>query len=200
MSSTATATGRSYRRRSVAESAPPAASAARLIRLVVVLLVSALAWLVGFSSVLAARTVTGHRYEPHSTPEVDAAAVPLGRRWPGRTSSDRRRIADAAAGRDRHGRPQLAGHDAITVAERSPVLAVRQPTAIVLVDTAGVGLSTEPSIPKGCCWPTRPGRPAAAARGRRGRRGPARASCATRSPRIAARSSRPHRCWCWTPE
>ena len=63
----------------------------------------------------------------------------------------------------------------VTVVERRPLLAVRQPYGFLLVDKFGVGFQTSPSVPDGVSVvDANPRQPAAAHRPRRGGQGAAR--------------------------
>ena len=108
-------------------------------------------WLVGFSEVLAARkvAVSGlHRVDAASIRE--AAAVPLGvplirQDLPAIASrvSSLPKIESAKVSR------QWPDTVRITVAERRPVLGVRQPDSFVLVDARGVAFETSATLPTG---------------------------------------------------
>lgn len=116
-----------------------------------VVLVGVLVWLLTASSVLAARAVdvTGQR---ELTPDRvrEAAAVPLG-------VPLARQDVDAIARRVTT-LPQVASarverrwpHTvAVVVAEREPLLAIRQPDGFALVDALGVAYETRSQVPDG---------------------------------------------------
>ena len=131
------------------------ASRRRLVRGGVVGLVAALTlalgWLVTASPVLAARevTVTGQR-ELTADRVREAAAVPLGVPL---ARQDLDAIARRAAGL-----PQVATASverrwprtvAVSIVEREPVLAVRQPDGFLLIDGRGVAYETRTQVPPG---------------------------------------------------
>ena len=116
-----------------------------------VLLLAAAGWLVAFSSVLAARQVTVAGQHELTVAQVrTAAAVPLGRPLA-------RQDLDAIAARTA-ALPQVDAvrvvRDwpttvAVTVVERTPLLAVLQPDGYALVDGHGVAYEKSASIPEG---------------------------------------------------
>ncbi len=156
MSSTATATRPVEPPRPDAEAAPPNRPRRRgLIRLAVVLLVMALiagvVWLGYFSAALSAREVTVRGLHELSAEQLRAAAVvPLGRPM---MRQDVHAIAVRAA--------SLPGVQSasvvrdwpntikITVVERRPLLALRQPGGYLIVDKFGVGYQMKPFVPDG---------------------------------------------------
>jgi cell division protein FtsQ len=108
-------------------------------------------WVVGMSSLLAARVVRVTGVQTLTTAEVrEAAQVPLG-------TPLARQDLDGIA----HRVSRLALVSSVTVSrhwprtisvqvtERTPVLAVRQPEGFVLVDTGGVRFRTVPAVPAG---------------------------------------------------
>jgi cell division protein FtsQ len=131
------------------------ASRRRVLTALVVLgaavLAAVLLWLVAGSSVFAARqvTVTGQR-ELTAEQVQEAVAVPLG-------VPLLRQDLDAIAQRALT-LPQVASASvvrdwprtvAVTVTEREPLLAIRQPDGFALVDARGVAYETRPSVPAG---------------------------------------------------
>ena len=131
------------------------ASRRRILTALVVLgaavLAAVLLWLVAASSVFAARqvTVTGQR-ELTAEQVQEAVAVPLG-------VPLLRQDLDAIAQRALT-LPQVASASvvrdwprtvAVTVTEREPLLAIRQPDGFALVDARGVAYETRPSVPAG---------------------------------------------------
>ena len=119
--------------------------------LLVLALLATGGWLVGFSSVLAARTVRVTGFRTLSADEVRTAArVPLG-------VPLARQDVDAIATRVH----ALRVVDSVTVSrtwpttvsiavtERTPVLAVRQPDGFVLIDASGTWYLTVPTVPAG---------------------------------------------------
>ena len=122
-----------------------------LVVLLVLALLATGGWLVGFSSVLAARTVRVTGSRTLSADEVRTAArVPLG-------VPLARQDVDAIANRVH----ALRVVDSVTVSrtwpttvsiavtERTPVLAVRQPDGFVLIDATGTWYLTVPTVPAG---------------------------------------------------
>ncbi|MDQ1483313.1 MAG: cell division protein FtsQ, partial [Actinomycetota bacterium] len=106
-------------------------------------------WLVGFSSALAARRVDVRGVRTLSPTDVRAAAqVPLG-------TPLARQDVDAIAGRVAGLKPvqrvqvtrQWPETIRITVQERTPVLAVRQPDGFLLVDATGYPYLTVTQVP-----------------------------------------------------
>jgi cell division protein FtsQ len=124
--------------------------AAGVAALVVVVL-GVLAWLVLASSVLAAREVTVLGQRELSEARVrDAVAVPLG-------VPLARQDVDAIAQRATT-LPQVASATVerrwphtveVTVVEREPLLAIRQPAGFALVDARGVAYETRAAVPDG---------------------------------------------------
>ncbi|MET0692570.1 MAG: FtsQ-type POTRA domain-containing protein [Propionibacteriaceae bacterium] len=122
-----------------------------LIVLAVLIALAAAGWLVGFSSVLATRQVNVVGAGTLTPAEVRAAAqVPLGLPLI-------RQDLDGAAARVATLKPvrvanvkrQWPHSIIVTVQERSPTLAIRQPDGFLLVDAEGVGYLTVSSLPKG---------------------------------------------------
>jgi len=124
----------------------------RLLVLVLVLaLVGAGVWLVGFSSVLAARTVSVTGARTVTADEVRAAAqVPLGRPLArqnvGAISNRVRSIRVVRSVSVTRTWPRTIS---IAVAERVPVLAVRQANGFLLIDATGTWYLTAPTVPSG---------------------------------------------------
>ena len=127
----------------------------RWLRLLLALVVLALAvtagWLVGFSSVLAAHRVQVTGTDVLTQDQVRSVAqVPLG------TPLARQ---DVDAVRARVAALPLVSTVTVTrkwpttvlvaVRERTPVLAVRQPAGLLLVDRSGVGYQTVAAVPEG---------------------------------------------------
>jgi len=156
MSSTATATRPVEPPRPDAEAAPPNRPRRRgLIRLAVVLLVMVLiagvVWLGFFSAALSARAVTVRGLHELSAEQVRAAAVvPLGRPML-RQDIDAiaARAASLPAVQSASVVRDFPNTIAITVVERRPLLAVRQPDGFLLVDKFGVGYQLKPFAPDG---------------------------------------------------
>ncbi len=126
-----------------------------LVRLAVVLLVMALiagvVWLGFFSAALSARAVTVRGLHELSAEQVRAAAVvPLGRPM---LRQDLDAIAARAASLPAVQSASVArdwpNTITITVVERRPLLAVRQPDGFLLVDKFGVGYQLKPFVPDG---------------------------------------------------
>jgi cell division protein FtsQ len=122
-----------------------------LVVLAAVVVAAVLLWLVAASSVFAARqvSVTGQR-ELTAEQVQEAAAVPLG-------VPLLRQDLDAIAQRATT-LPQVASAQvvrdwprtvAVTVTEREPLLAIRQPDGFALVDARGVAYETRPAVPAG---------------------------------------------------
>ena len=135
--------------------APPRPRRRRWVRVLVVLLVVALlatgGWLVGFSSVLAARTVSVTGVRTLSADEVRTAArvplgVPLARQNVGAIGSRVRTIRVVSSVTVTRTWPRTVS---IVVTERTPVLAVRQPDGFVLIDATGTWYLTVPTVPAG---------------------------------------------------
>lgn len=127
----------------------------RWVRVVVALLVLALlaglGWLVGFSSVLAARQVAVTGVKTLTADQVRAAAqVPLG-------APLARQDVGAIAGRVETLRlvksvrvTRTWPHTiSVSVQERTPVLAVRQANGFLVIDTSGTWFLTVPTVPAG---------------------------------------------------
>ncbi|WP_375423106.1 cell division protein FtsQ/DivIB [uncultured Friedmanniella sp.] len=119
--------------------------------LVLVLLLAVAGWLVGFSSVLAARTVTVSGQHHVTAAEVrTAAAVPLGVPL---ARQDLDAVAQRVATLPRvdsvHVVRDWPHTVAVSVVERRPLLAVPQPDGYALVDGHGVAYETSSSIPDG---------------------------------------------------
>ena len=156
MSSTATATRPVEPPPPDAEPAPPIRPRRRgLIRLAVVLLVMALiagvVWLGYFSAALSARAVTVRGLHELSAEQVRAAAVvPLGRPM---MRQDVHAIAVRAASLPGVQSASVArdwpNTIEITVVERRPLLALRQPDGYLIVDKFGVGYQLKPFVPDG---------------------------------------------------
>ncbi len=114
-------------------------------------LIAGVVWLGFFSAALSAREVTVRGLHELSAEQVRAAAVvPLGRPM-------LRQDVDAIAARAAS-LPAVQSASvvrdwpntiAITVVERRPLLAVRQPGGYLLVDKFGVGYQLKPSVPDG---------------------------------------------------
>lgn len=124
---------------------------AALVVALLVVLATLGAWLVGFSSVLTAEHVAVRGQRELTGRQVQEAAavpagVPLARVDLGavaRRASALPQVASAAATRDW---PHTI---VVTVTERQPVLAVRQPEGYALIDDQGVAYETRPSVPAG---------------------------------------------------
>lgn len=122
-----------------------------LVAVLVVALLGTAGWLVAFSSVLATRQVTVTGNKILSAEEVRAAAqIPLGRPMA-------RQNTDAIAARVAALRPVRSVQVTrswprtlvVTVQERTPVLAVAEPTGFTLVDEAGTTYLSVPTVPSG---------------------------------------------------
>jgi len=156
MSSTATATRPAGPPPPATDPTPPNGSRRRgLIRLAIVLLVMLLiagvVWLGFFSAALSAREVTVRGLHDLSADEVRAAAVvPLGRPML-RQDIDAiaARAATVPAVRSASVARDFPNTIAITVVERRPMLAVRQPGGYLLVDKFGVGYQLRSAVPDG---------------------------------------------------
>ena len=124
--------------------------AAGVVALLLVLAAVA-AWVVGYSSLFATEQVQVRGRSELGVEQVrQAAAVPLGLPL---ARQDLDAVADRTATL-----PQVASATVVrdwphsvtvTVVERQPLLAVRQPEGYVLVDGQGVAFETRPAIPAG---------------------------------------------------
>lgn len=138
------------------EPAPPTSSRRRgLIRLAVVLLVLGLIagglWLAFFSATLSARQVAVRGERELTADQVRAAAaVELGRPMLRQDVKDiATRTVTLPAVESASVTRSWPNTITITVVERRPLLAVRQPYGFLLVDKSGVGFRTSPSVPNG---------------------------------------------------
>lgn len=108
-------------------------------------------WLIGFSSVFAARlvTVAGNR-ELTGSAVQDAAQVPLGeplaRLDLGAIARRTTQLPQVAEVRVRRDWPDTV---ALTVVERVPLLAVARPPGYLMVDSRGVAYESRPAVPAG---------------------------------------------------
>jgi cell division protein FtsQ len=108
-------------------------------------------WLVGFSSVLATSRVTVSGARVVDARQVRAvAAVPIGRPMV-RQDVDRiaANVATLPPVRSVQVRRKWPKTIEIAVVERTPMLAVRQPTGLLLIDRSGVGYQTVSDLPDG---------------------------------------------------
>lgn len=122
-----------------------------LVLLLVLALVGGCGWLVGFSSVLAARRVDVTGVKILSAAEVRSVAqVPLGTPL---ARQDIDSIAIRVAGlrpvSSVEVRRKWPTTISVTVRERTPLLAVRQPSGFQLVDATGVSFLAVPAVPDG---------------------------------------------------
>lgn len=116
-----------------------------------VLLGAAAVYVVGFSSVFATAAVTVRGEHVLTSAEVRSAAqVPLGRPL-ARQDLDRiaASVAELRPVRIVRVERQWPHTIAVRVVERTPVLAVRQPDGLLLLDRDGVGYQTVPTLPDG---------------------------------------------------
>ena len=156
MSSSATATRPVGQPPQDADPVPPSPSRAHgLIRLAIVLLAVGLVavglWLAFFSSALSAREVAVRGVHELTGDQVrEAAGVQLGRPMLRQDVDD---IATRAAALPAVESASVArawpNTITITVVERPPLLAVRQPYGFLLVDKFGVGYLAKPVVPDG---------------------------------------------------
>jgi cell division protein FtsQ len=119
--------------------------------LVVVLVLAVAGWLVAFSSVFAARSVSVSGQHHLTAAQVrTAAAVPLGTPL---ARQDLGAVAQRVAGLPQvdsvHVVRDWPSTVAVEVVERTPLLAVPQPDGFALVDAHGVAYETSTSIPDG---------------------------------------------------
>ena len=156
MSSTATATRPVEPPGSGFEPTPPTSARRRgLIRLVVALLVLGLVaggiWLAFFSAALSARQVAVRGERELTADQVRAAAaVELGRPMLRQDVKDiATRTVTLPAVESASVTRSWPNTITVTVVERRPLLAVRQPYGFLLVDKSGVGFRTSPSVPGG---------------------------------------------------
>ena len=117
----------------------------------VVLLIAAGGWLIGYSSWLSTQSVTvqGARV---ATPQqvLQAADVPVGVPLARQDLAGiARRVAAVPAVETVHVERGWPDTVAISVTERTAVLAVRQPDGLLLMDRHGVGFDTVASLPAG---------------------------------------------------
>jgi cell division protein FtsQ len=118
---------------------------------VLLALLAAAGWLVGFSSVFAVTKVgvtNVHRISPDRVRE--AAAVPLGLSLARQdlTAIDQRVSAIPEVSAATVSREWPNGIK-ITIVERKPLLGILQPDGYAIVDRGGVVFETQPSLPKG---------------------------------------------------
>ncbi|HET9873840.1 MAG TPA: FtsQ-type POTRA domain-containing protein [Propionibacteriaceae bacterium] len=121
------------------------------ILLVAAAVVGAAVWLLGFSSVLSARGVAVDGLATMSTDEVTSAAgVALGEPL---ARQDVDAIAKRVAGLRGVESVQVSRdwpHSVrVSVVERAPVLALKEPGGYTLIDRFGVAFRTVPSVPNG---------------------------------------------------
>jgi cell division protein FtsQ len=122
-----------------------------LVLALVLAILAAAGWLVGFSSILAVtqvRVTNVHRISPDRVREV--AAVPLGVPLARQdvAAIDRRvsaipQISSATV------RREWPNSIKITVVERKPLLGILQPDGYAIVDRSGVVFETQPILPRG---------------------------------------------------
>jgi cell division protein FtsQ len=122
-----------------------------LILVLVLAVLTAAGWLVGFSRLFAVtqvRVANAHRVDPDRVREV--AAVPLGLPLARQdlAAIDRRlstipQISSATV------RREWPNSIKITIVERQPLLGILQPDGYAIVDRSGVVYETEPSLPRG---------------------------------------------------
>lgn len=122
-----------------------------LVGLLVLALLTALGWLIGFSSVLAARQVAVTGVKTLTPDQVRAAArvplgAPLARQDVGAIASRVETLRLVKSVRVRRTWPRTIS---IAVQERTPVLAVRQASGFLIIDASGTWFLTVPTVPAG---------------------------------------------------